>query len=193
MKSIAITGNIGSGKSTVMKRIASEITNPSDFVFESMDSMVHALYEANSEFQWGLMNLFGTCDRREISKIVFADAFKRKQLEFFSGAFLIPMLRGYMQRADQSGIKFYVIEVPMLFELGLQCLFDYSICVYADDIIRLNRVMERDKKPEELVWQIMASQMQQDIKKRMCDLAVNTNHGACHAVAEIVEVIRNDL
>lgn len=151
-KKIAVTGGIGSGKSTVMKIIAgkgypifscdeiySQLTSDSDF----LNILRHSFGD--------ILNSDGTLDRKKLSEIVFNNPAKLAELDKITHP---AIYKEMFRMADVAG-GICFCEVPLLFESGAESLFDGVIIVMRNEEQRIKSVTARDKLPE------------QDVKKRI--------------------------
>lgn len=151
-KKIAVTGGIGSGKSTVMKIIAgkgypifscdeiySQLTSDSDF----LNILRHSFGD--------ILKSDGTLDRKKLSEIVFNNPAKLAELDKITHP---AIYKEMFRMADEAG-GICFCEVPLLFESGAESLFDGVIIVMRNEEQRIKSVTARDKLPE------------QDVKKRI--------------------------
>ena len=137
---IAITGTIGSGKSTV----ASYLRNKGYFVFDC-DEVNRELL--NSDV---LIDYFPECydddllDKKKLANIVFNDEKKRLLLE----SIMHPLILKRMEEESKKHDSFFA-EVPLLFEVNWDKYFDMVLLVVVDEAIALNRLMNRGLSIEE--------------------------------------------
>lgn len=142
MRKIAVTGGLSCGKSTVclfLKDLGAYVT--------SADTIVHELLSSDTEISKQVVHLLGPdiytegqIDRKKISEIVFSDQAKLEALE----AILHPavekeIFRHYERVKDNSSYIFFAAEIPLLYEIGLEKLFDAVITVSADQDVALSR------------------------------------------------------
>ncbi len=125
MKAIALTGSIGSGKSTVLKFVRSLRIATVD-----CDAIVSKLYR-KKEVRKSLLRLFGTADRKEIASIVFASPSKRRKLEKALHPLVWREVRSRLASLRKQGKKLAIVEVPLLFEASWEKRFDSTIFVTA--------------------------------------------------------------
>lgn len=151
-KKIAVTGGIGSGKSTVMKIIAGK-----GYPIFSCDE-IYSQLTSDSDFLNILRNSFGdilnsdgTLDRKKLSEIVFNNPAKLAELDKITHP---AIYKEMFRMADEAG-GICFCEVPLLFESGAESLFDGVIIVMRNEEQRIKSVTARDKLPE------------QDVKKRI--------------------------
>ena len=144
-KKIAVTGGIGSGKSTVMKIIAgkgypifscdeiySQLTSDRDF----LNILHHSFGD--------ILNGDGTLDRKKLSEIVFNNPAKLSELDKITHP---AIYKEMFRMADEAG-GICFCEVPLLLESGAENLFDGVIIVMRNEELRIKSVAKRDKLPE---------------------------------------------
>lgn len=138
---VAITGGIGSGKSTV-GAIVAEIGYP---VF-SADAIARGIYDI-PEIRDRVAGLFpqsvsdGKVDRKKLADTVFSDSGKLAQLDAVTHPAIMRRLFSEMEKCDG---KIAFAEVPLLFESGSEDCFDRVIVVMRERSSRIASVMERD-------------------------------------------------
>jgi dephospho-CoA kinase len=136
LRKIAITGSLAAGKSTV-GRILQEY---GAYVVDA-DEIVHSLLSPNTPIGQKVIELLGSqivagnqIDRKKISEIVFSDQQKLRNLE----KILHPAVKQEIDRRfdrvkNNPSYKFFVAEVPLLYEAGMQQDFDAVIAVVVDE------------------------------------------------------------
>ncbi len=135
MRKIAITGSPAAGKSTVCRILKEEygayVTNA--------DEIVNELLSPNTSVGKKVITLLGSdivianqINKKKISEIVFADLNKLDALE----KILHPAVRQEILRqfdaVQDSSFRYFVAEVPLLFEAGMDTDFDTVITVITD-------------------------------------------------------------
>jgi dephospho-CoA kinase len=128
---VAITGGIGAGKSEALSAFARQ-----GAAVISSDEIVHELYEDDEEVRSALIDRFGTTDRTEIGRIVFAD---RAELDWLE-RLLHPRVRERSERwfANQNA-PLAVAEIPLLYETGGEERFDAVVVITAPREVRESR------------------------------------------------------
>ena len=145
---VAITGGIGSGKSTVC-----DILRSLGYEVYSADQISHELYK-DENIQEKIKNNFTQCivegeiDRKILSEIVFSDQSKKRKLEKIFHPKVIQRLK---KRMSESHGKIIFAEIPLLFEGGFENEFDRVIVVIRPLKDRIKSVMERDGLSEQEV------------------------------------------
>lgn len=135
MKIIGITGGIATGKSTLCQWIK---TN-TKFPILDADKLSHEILESNLSVKKKLKEIFGTSifsdslctqiDRHLLGKIIFSDKKKKKLLESIMHPIIKRKLICCILCHFFKGTDGIVVEVPLLFEAGLQMFFSEIIVV----------------------------------------------------------------
>ena len=140
MIKIGLTGNIASGKSTVEAVVAQFGHKIAD-----LDKVSHELLETVCREE--VLRVFGTIERKELSKIVFNDKNELKKLENI----IHPRLKEYILKffEENKNEKMLFISGALIYEAGFDKLFDKIIFVDAQYNLRLQRLMKRNSFDEE--------------------------------------------
>ena len=175
---IALTGTIGSGKSSVTAILA----NALNAVIQDTDQLCRQLLEPG-EAGWRALrqswpatyfNAAGELDRRMVRETIANDHQKRQELE----AILHPLVRQMVTCAGDlcHGLgRHLLVEVPLLFETGWQEDFDCSVVVYVPRSLALARTMQRDGVSQEQTERILALQKTGDEKCAQADLVIDNS------------------
>jgi dephospho-CoA kinase len=181
MKKIAITGGIGSGKSTAVKMLQEKLKE--NVFFYSVDKIVHELYK-DIKFQDELVREFGTCSRKMLSDWAFESKQIRQTLEKMFARGVSLQLDKVLAEDDE--IPAVVVEFPLLFEMGWENRFDLSILVTADIDVRWKRVEARDEIARSKFDSIVGSQMHEDEKIDKADIVIYNNYDKPEWLAETI-------
>jgi dephospho-CoA kinase len=172
---VGLTGGLGAGKSEAL-RLLGELGAAT----LSTDAVVHELL-ASPEVQAAIADRFGpevAPDRAKIAERVFGDDEARAWLE----GLLWPKVaeRVAVWRASVPSGQVAVVEVPLLFESGMEATFDATIAVVADESARERRAAERGHVG---VAERAGRQLSQAEKADRADYAVR-NDGSLHELKE---------
>ena len=145
---IAVTGGIGSGKSTVMRMIEGM-----GFPVLSADAAARNIYDepdVRSAAEKAFPDCFegGVLDRKKLAERVFSDKEKLALLDSITHPAVMKKLFAEAERARGDYVFF---EVPLLFEGGYEGLFDHVIVVLRDRAERIAAVVLRDGLSEKEV------------------------------------------
>lgn len=175
---VGLTGNIGSGKTTVSR------------LFAMLDVPVYYADEKGRQFlglaeiQEKVISLFGEkvlsdngkIDRHKLASVVFADKEKLRQLN----AVIHPLVRAdFRQWADkQAGHPYVMEEAAILFESGLAGDFDKIVLVAAPEDLRISRVCKRDGVEADSVRQRARHQWPESDKRPISDFVIENDENS---------------
>ena len=178
MLAIGVTGNIGSGKTTVCK------------IFEGLgldiyyaDAMAKRLYQTDSELKQGVLNLFGDASydsdgelvRQVLSDAIYRDPKLREALNELVHPRVFADFKEWCDQKRVMGKPYVIKEAAILFESGADKTVDLVIGVVAPLPLRLARVMGRDGGNEEAVMLRVQSQTPQEQWMDRCDYIINND------------------
>lgn len=173
MLKIAITGNIASGKSAVQKLIE-------DYGYKVLDTdiLAHAILEESPEIKsefiaFDVFDINGKISRQKLGKLVFSDERLKQNLEKIMHPKIGEKMADFFEKNIDE--KFVFVGIPLLFETGMQDMFDKIILVYTDDSIREKRLTARNHYSLEYAKIRMNCQGSQEEKKKLSDFVIYNN------------------
>ena len=193
MRTIALTGGIGTGKSTVARLLRARGVTVID-----ADEAVRAVQAPGTEGLGRLVEAFGTeildesgaLDRARLARVAFADADARRRLE----GIVHPLVRDWMaarqQEAEARGEAVVVHDIPLLFEsrvpdglalpdgaeppgaeerarIARAAGFDAVLLVYAPEELQVSRLVEQRGMDPADVRARMAAQLPIERKRQL--------------------------
>ena len=172
MKRVAITGNIGSGKSWVCELFRQHLGIP---VYSS-DEAAKRMYFL-PEVRQQLMQRFGDSfylsdtklNRNLIAELIFSNEKAQRDLEGILYPALFVDFEQWMTKQDAPYVLF---ESALVFEKRLEKRFDAVVMVSASEATRLRRVMEREHCDEDAVRARMAKQWPEEGKRLLADYVI---------------------
>ena len=185
MLSVGLTGGIASGKSLAAQLfvqkgaclidadlVARDVVRPGEEGFQLV----------RNAFGSDIITPSGELDRVKLGTIVFADPGKRKFLDTTLHPFIINRIFSHIgQLNDQRYQGIVVVDIPLLFECGLQERFDKTVLVYATPETQQQRLMQRNSITPEAARQRLCSQMAMDDKRQYADYIID-NTGSLDAL-----------
>ncbi len=175
---IAITGGIGSGKSTFCSKLKEK-----GFKIHSSDEQVAKIYK-NPEKKFitylrtiGLSKSISkkNIDKKIISKIIFENKQIRKKLELYIFKIVRKKRSDFIKKEKQKKTKLIFIDIPLLFENNLEKQFNKVISIIASKRVRLNRLKKTRKMTENQFKNITRSQTSDVIRKMKSDYVIYNN------------------
>lgn len=178
MKVIGLTGGIACGKSTAsayLKELGACIVD-TDGISRTTTKKGGKGYDAVlSHFGRDLLMENGEIDRRKLGGIVFSDEKKRQELNALIHPIVIEESKAQMKAAEEAGYTVCILDVPLLFESGMETLCDETWLVYVPREEQIRRINERDGLDEKAAAARIDSQMPLEEKMKRADRAIDTS------------------
>jgi dephospho-CoA kinase len=176
--SVALTGNIASGKSTVtelFRRWGATIIDADALVREAQMPGTPVLAAIAQRFGPGVLHADGTLDRAALRSIVLNDPPGLAQLNAIVHPEVQRRRDELMQRAAERGDRIVVSDIPLLFEAADPTTFDAVVLVDAPLPIRRQRLLaSRDLTPED-ADRLLAAQLPADVKRPRSDYVIEND------------------
>ena len=179
---IAVTGGIGSGKSTVAGLIREQ-----GYTVLSSDEKGREITAGNPEIKKKIIAAFGNeaysddgnINSQFLASLVFGNSDKHDRNLLKLNSIIHPYVIDYMiaevQRLEDSGEKLIFVESALTFEANLQDGFDYIIVVDAPDEACIKRVMQRNGMSRQDVKNRMNAQINPVEKRKAADFVINND------------------
>lgn len=139
---VGLTGTIASGKSAVLDRLRKLGTFciSTDALAKEVLTSRACYNRISVSFSPGVFLKDGSINRKKLAEEVFSDKSKRKLLESILHPLILDRALVLIKR---SHAKLIVVEVPLLFEAGLEKCFALTVCVDAPYGLRLRHAADR--------------------------------------------------
>jgi dephospho-CoA kinase len=189
MRVSGLTGNIGSGKSTVaaMLRDAGIPVLDADRISREVTAPGKPAYEAIvGAFGRKILQQEGTIDRKRLGEIVFADASLRARLETITHPAILEAMKEALAGLSREGHRAAVVEATLIHESGRKGLFEAVISVTCDRETAISRLAARDGMPREDAEARLRAQMDPERKAGASEYVVD-NSGDIESTRRQVE------
>jgi dephospho-CoA kinase len=189
---VGLTGGLGAGKSTALaalERLGADVL--------SSDAVVHELYEGD-QLRDAVVERFGpevapdgVVDRSAVAQHAFADPEDRRWLEGVVWPLVGARVAAWLEQARtrEPAPRAAVVEVPLLFEAGLEGLYDATIAVVTEEGLREQRAAARGHA---LVDERSARQLSQQEKADRATFVVH-NDGTEEALERALSAVLDKL
>jgi dephospho-CoA kinase len=176
---IGLTGGIACGKSTV----ASMLVNRGAILIDA-DKLARevvmpgrpALQQIAERFGQSVILPDGSLHRKALGEIVFNEPSARKDLEAITHPMIRQAMWNQMHQAEQDQPQtLVVVDVPLLYESGLQGYFQKVMVVYVPEAVQLKRLMERDSITFEAAQLRLKAQMPIEQKKLLANIVIDNS------------------
>lgn len=174
-KVIGLTGGIATGKSTVaelLKAHGFKIVDADIASRKAVEKGSEGLKKVVAEFGEEALTEEGEMNREYIGQQIFYDDLKREKLNAISH----PIVREIMENEKKQYLAQghdVVMDIPLLFENGLEKTVDEVWLVYTSPSIQIDRLMERNQLSIEDAKARIYSQISIDKKSRMADVVID--------------------
>tara|TARA_Y100001970_G_C14118411_1_gene794916 strand:- start:50 stop:649 length:600 start_codon:yes stop_codon:yes gene_type:complete len=179
MYKLAITGGIGSGKTTV-----------SNFINDNYDSVY--LFNADKEskshlksslsIQHKIINVFGSSvtvnnklDIKKLAEVAFSDKINQDILNGIMWAEVFILINNKIEECQKNKISLFIVDAAMIFEAKLNNFFDSTLLVTAKKEIRLKRAEKRHNISLEQIKNRMSLQLKEKEKEKLADYMIQNN------------------
>jgi dephospho-CoA kinase len=190
MKVIGITGGIASGKSyvsSVIKKAGYPVID-ADLISKELSrkggSVYHAIIRTFGE---SFLDENKEINRQKLGSLIFNDKQAKGLLNSISHPLIIEEMEKQIKMAKTDLV---FVDVPLLYESGLENMFDKIVCVYLPRKIQIERLMNRDNISYEYAVKKIESQMSLDKKKRMADFVINSSNSFDYVSLDVIELIK---
>ena len=188
---LGLTGSIGMGKTTV----ADTFRHLGIRVYDA-DANVHKLLGPGGAAVEAVREVFPSSakedyvDRTKLGSIVFSDKISLIKLE----AILHPMLNAieyeFLRQSSKAGERLAVLDIPLLFEVGLEKCCDGVAVVSAPEYLQRRRVLSRPGMSEERYLQVKKTQLSNQYKVKKADFLIQTGIGRKFSLSCVRRIIK---
>ncbi|RLA75364.1 MAG: dephospho-CoA kinase [Epsilonproteobacteria bacterium] len=179
---IALTGGIGSGKSTVCSllmvygfdiidtdKIAKDILNKNT---KQIETLFGKDYITN-----------GTINRQKLSDLIFENKKNKIKLENFIHPLIYDQVIKQAKILEKKATP-YIVDIPLYFETQSYCL-PKTILVFCSKHLQIQRVMKRDSRTKKQVEYIINNQIDTQSKKQLCDYMIDNTKDITYLQDEV--------
>lgn len=171
---IALTGGIGSGKSTVARRwveLGATEVDADLLAREVVEPGSVGLAQVVKEFGPSVLTAAGALDRAELAKIAFANDANRIKLE----SVLHPLIQelALQKVTNLEGIIVYTI--PLFVESKSKLQFDKVVAISCDEDVRVRRLVDSRGMSEAETRSRISAQAKDSEREAVADIVIDSN------------------
>ena len=170
---LGITGCPGSGKS-----VLAGIISKHGWILLDADKIGREVVEDNPDVLTELAFAFGSdiiekgkLNRQLLARRAFSQPDKTQILNTITHPHLIKRLRVLIDNA-RSGNCDCVVDCALIFEWGIEKLFDIVVCVSSDEQLRKKRLKDRDGRSLEEIEGLFTAQLSEYEKMQKADIVI---------------------
>jgi dephospho-CoA kinase len=189
-----LTGGIATGKSTVaaiFQQSGAHLIDADRIARDAVRQGTPAYAEILAHFGVGILLPGGEIDRKRLAAIIFSNPSQQRLLE----GIVHPRVKEEATRQldrirqEQPGAA-VILDVPLLFESGMNCGLEEIIVVYAPEAVQIRRLMARDGLTEAEAQARIRAQMPIESKKALATHVIDNSGDLEHTRAQVLEVYR---
>ena len=173
-----LTGNIGSGKSTVAQLLSERGATiiDADVLARRAVELGTPAYDQIVK-RWGdaVVSPDAHLDRAALRRIVFGDHAQLEELNQIVHPEVERLRARLVQEARARGDRIVVCDIPLLFERHMRDQFDKVVLVDAERPIRLERLVKDRGLRETEAMEMIAAQMPAELKRAGADVVIENN------------------
>lgn len=188
MLKIGLTGGIGSGKSTVSKRLdelGAFVVDADKIAREIVEPGEPALAELAEAFE-GVVLKDGTLNRQELARQAFATPEATQKLNSITHPRIRERTNELFHEAELEGEKVLVYDMPLLIENGEADRVDHVLVVDAPDEVRVQRLVEYRNLDEDDARARIKAQIDRETRLAVADTVLD-NGGEIEELLEQVD------
>ncbi|GAB6096557.1 dephospho-CoA kinase [Desulfatiferula olefinivorans] len=178
IRTIAVTGGAASGKSTVCRCLEGK-----GVPVISLDAVARDVVLPGMPAHGAIVRAFGpsvlTADKQlnrpVLREMITRAPRKKEMLEALVQPEILKVMNQRIRDCADRGHRVAVIEIPLLFELGMEKDFDLTVLVAVDEAVQIRRLMDRDRVSEDAARALIGIQMPLSEKKKRADVIIDNN------------------
>jgi len=186
---LGVTGGAGSGKSVVCERLRSHgvsVILADELARRAVMPGMPAYEKIVAHFGTEILDDDRTINRARLRQVILKDADKKQTLESFVHPEVFRLMTEDYMAAGEAGAEVVAVEVPLLFEAGMESYFDYILTISVEQEERIKRLMARDQISREDAEALMRIQWPEEEKQKKSDYVID-NSGSIEETIQSVD------
>ena len=175
---VGLTGNIGSGKSTVAQMLSERgatIIDADVLARRAVEAGTPAFAKIVARWGSSILAPDGHLDRAALRRVVFADHAQLEELNQIVHPEVERLRARLIDQAKRRGDRVVVCDIPLLFERHMTDRFDRILLVDSHRAIRLERLVKERGLRETEEMEMIAAQMPAELKRARADFIVEND------------------
>jgi len=187
MLTVALTGGIGSGKSTVgqiFEDLGAIVTDSDQLARDVVERGTNGFDQIIAAFGDEVLKN-GDLNRAALGELVFKDPAKRKQLEQITH----PLIRKAFSKIVESskGDSIVVNQIPLLVESNHDYKFDHVITISASEDVRIERLLKRGMNLNQIKQRLQAQSTDAQ-REQISDSIIRNDKSQAELLPEVEKV-----
>jgi dephospho-CoA kinase len=187
---VALTGNYGMGKSTVLSmfRKLGAATVDTDEIVESLLTEKEVLLKVRKLLGNKVYDKNGNLSKKKIAEIVFKNASLRHSLEDILHPLVFKRIKTFTDKINNTE-KILIIAVPLVYERGYEDRFDRTIVVYTGEEVAITRLKKNGIPKKDTLLRLKA-QLPIEEKIMRADFLINNDGSLKETVTRVKKIYK---
>ncbi|MDC2841662.1 dephospho-CoA kinase [Limosilactobacillus mucosae] len=189
---IGLTGGIASGKSTIssiLKAVGWPVIDADLIARQIVMPGSKGLEQIVNRFGPQMLNSDGTLDRKKLGKTVFDDPKKLSDLDKIEHPLIQEAIDSQLDEFKKQHLPVVVLDVPLLFETGMDEECDLTVLAVVDQATQLKRLTKRDQISKMDAVKKISSQMSLKEKMQRADVIIDNNGTLEQTRSQVAELV----
>jgi dephospho-CoA kinase len=187
---VALTGNYGMGKSTVLSmfRDFGAVTVDADRIVESLLIEKKVLAKIKELLGNNVFDRGGSLNKKKVADIIFKSAPLRRSLEDILHPLVFKRIKGFADRVNVKD-KIVIVAAPLIYERGYDNKFDRTIVVHSKKDVALDRLKRRGVSKKDALLRL---KVQLPVKEKMkrADFLIDNNGTLEETMAQVKKIYK---
>lgn len=190
---VGLTGGIASGKSTVslmFREAGIPVICADELAHEVVKPGSAALDKIRQRFGDEFIDSEGNLNRAAMARLVFKDKNKRKNLESIIHPRVAEEQGKLIRQFAAQGHNIVVVDVPLLYESGLEESFDMILLAYVPPEAQIQRLIARDQVTDKEARSRLDAQLPIDKKRKLAGRIIDNTGSVEHTREQVLGIIK---
>jgi dephospho-CoA kinase len=176
---VGLTGSIATGKSSVasvFREAGAKVIDADRLARNVVKKGTPAWRAVVDTFGPGILLFSGEIDRRQLGAVIFSDPIQRDRLNAIVHPYVITETAKMLEQIEiQDPQAVVVLDVPLLFEAGMDEGLDEIIVVYVPESVQRQRLMARDRLTVKEAMDRIRTQIPIEEKKNRATIVIDNS------------------
>jgi dephospho-CoA kinase len=173
-----VTGGIASGKSVVCRVFESEgVTcfSADQWARDAVQPGSKVLKALTARYGSRVIGTDGALNRPVLRAVILDSPCEKKWLESLIHPEVFKLMDKTLRDAATKGVTHVAVEMPLLYEIGMEDVWDLIIMVSASHELRVRRIMQRNNVSRQLAEKWIGIQAGQELHEDRAHVVINNN------------------
>ncbi|NWF51963.1 MAG: dephospho-CoA kinase [Nitrospirae bacterium] len=187
---VALTGNYGMGKSTVLSmfRNLGASTIDTDRVVDSLLTEKRVLIKIKKLLGNEVFYKDGSLNKKKVAKLIFKDNNLRRSLEDILHPLVFERIKDFTDKITKDE-KIIIVAVPLVYERGYENRFDKIVVVHTDLEVAINRLENSGIAKKDALLRLKA-QLPIEEKMKRADFLIDNNGSLLETVKQVKKIFK---